>query len=89
MNDLARGIERAGLLAGGGARFGVIGCQQVLENFTQQFGVEGDLLFDGRVLFNRELVMILDRDQAAHCVFLVLRAVNFVQVNLAFFLQQE
>ena len=53
VDDLARGVERAGLLAGGGAGFRVVGGEQVLEHLAGQLRVERDFLLDGRVFLDR------------------------------------
>jgi hypothetical protein len=60
VHDGARGVEGAGLLAGGGLGFLVVGGEEVLEDLAEQFGVEGDFLIDGGVLDDGELVAVQD-----------------------------
>ena len=64
VHDGARGVERAGLLAGGGLGFLVVGGEEVLEDLAEEFGVEGDFLIDGGVLDDGELVAVQDADEA-------------------------
>ena len=64
VDDGARGVEGAGLLAGGGLGFLVVGSEEVLENFAEELGVEGDFLVDGGVLDDGELVAVEDVDEA-------------------------
>ena len=59
VHDGARGVEGAGLLAGGGLGFLVVGCEEVLEDLAKEFGIEGDFLIDGGVLDDGELVAVL------------------------------
>ena len=65
VDDFARGVEGAGLLAGGGAGLRVVGGEEVLEDLAEQFGVEGDFFFEGGVLFDGEFVAVEDVNQAA------------------------
>ena len=58
VDDFARGVERAGLFAGGGAGFGIVGGEQVLKHLAGQFRVEGDFLLDGRVFLDGEIVAV-------------------------------
>ena len=64
VHDGARGVEGAGLLAGGGLGFLVVGGEEVFEDFAEEFGVEGDFLINGGVLDNGELVAVQDVDEA-------------------------
>ena len=90
VDDLARGVERAGLFAGGGAGFGVVGGEEVLEDLAQQFGVEGDFLFDRGVLRDGELVAVEGVDQAAHFgAFESGLAIGLAQVHLAFLAEEK
>lgn len=68
VDDFPGRVERAGLLAGRGAGFGVIGGQEVLEHAPEQLGIERDFLLDQRVLGNGELVGLEDVEQAADAV---------------------
>ena len=64
VDDGARSVEGAGLLAGGGLGFLVVGGEEVLENFAEEFGIEGDFLVDGSVLDNSKFVAVEDVDEA-------------------------
>jgi hypothetical protein len=63
-HDGARGVEGAGLLAGGGLGFLVVGGEEVFEDFAEQFGIEGDFLIDRGVLDDGEFVAVQDGDEA-------------------------
>jgi len=62
VHDGAWGVEGAGLLAGGGPGFLVVGGEVVFEDFAEQLGIEGDFLIDGGVLDDGELVAVQDGD---------------------------
>ena len=62
--DGAGGVVGAGLFAGGVAGFRVVGGQQVFKDFAQKFGVQGDFLFRGGVLFYGEFVFVEQGDHA-------------------------
>jgi hypothetical protein len=64
VHDGARGVEGAGLLAGGGLGFLVVGGEEVFEDFAEEFGIESDFLIDGGVLDDGELVAVQDGDEA-------------------------
>ena len=65
VHDLAGRVVGAGLLAGVLAGFGVVGGEEVLEDLAEQFRVERDVLLDGRVLLDGELVAVEEPDEAA------------------------
>ena len=89
VNDFARRIERAGLLARGCPRFGVIGGEQVLKDAAEQLGVEGDFLLNRCVLGDGELIAVEDVDDAADGVTSVFRAVNGVEIGGVFVGEEE
>ena len=60
VHDGARGVERAGLFAGGGFGFLVVRGEQVFEDLAEEFGIKGDFLIDRRVLDDGELVTVQD-----------------------------
>jgi len=62
-NNFARGIERTRLLAGSFFSFGVVGSQQVFENITQQFRVEGNFNFGFGILFDGKIVAFEQGDK--------------------------
>ncbi len=64
VHDGAWRVEGAGLLAGRGLRFLVVGGEQVFEHLAQEFRIQGDFLIDGSVLDDGELVRGEDVDQA-------------------------
>ena len=66
VHDGARGVEGAGLFAGGGFGFLVVGGEEVFEDFAEQLGIEGDFLIDGRVFDDGELVAVQDGDEAGN-----------------------
>lgn len=78
VDDLAGGVEGAGLFAGGGFGFGVVGGQQVFKDLAQELRVQGDLLFNRGVFGDGEFVAVQDIDQAAHLVAPVGGAVDLV-----------
>ena len=61
---------------------GIVGRQQVLEHLAQQFRVERDVLFDRRVLGDREFVIVENSNQPAHLVAFAACAVDRVQIDL-------
>ena len=62
VDDFAWGVEGAGLFAGSCAGFGVIGSEQVFEDLSEEFGIQGDFLLYRCILGNREFVAVEDVD---------------------------
>ena len=90
VHDGARGVERAGLLAGGGPGFLVVGGEEVLEDFAEQFGVKRDFLIDGGVLDDGELVTVQDADQAGDLFLFALGvAIGRGEVGFLFAAEEE
>ena len=58
VDDFARGVERAGLFAGGRAGFRVIGREEIFKHLAGQFRVERHFLLDRRVFLDREMVAL-------------------------------
>ncbi len=84
IDDFARGVERAGLLASGRTGFRVIGGEKVFKHLTGQFGIERDFFFDGRVFRDSEFVVIERMNQPAHFDLLEFRvSVVLAQIHLA------
>ncbi len=71
-DDLARRVEGAEGLAGGGAGVFVVGGEEVFEDLAEQLGIEGDFLFQRSVFLDGEFVAGEDFDEAAD--FRALRA---------------
>ena len=65
VDDLARGVEGAGGLTGGDAGLGVVRGEEVLEDLTEELGVEGDVGVGGVVLVDGEVVTLQQGEQSA------------------------
>jgi hypothetical protein len=65
LHNLARGIERAALLACRLLRLGIVVAQEVLEDLAQELRVEGHLHVLRRVLLDGEHIAVEDREQTA------------------------
>ena len=65
VDDLARGVEGAGGLAGGDAGLGVVRGEEVLEDLAEELGVEGDVGVGGVVLVDGEVVALQQREKTA------------------------
>ena len=63
VDDFARGVERAGLLARGGAGLRVVGGEQIFENLAEQLWIKRDFFLDGGVFGNGELVAVENMDK--------------------------
>ena len=71
----ARRVERACRFSCRILRFGIVRSQEVLENPAKQFGVEGDDGIGGRVLFDGEVVLLKQVDEA-WLVFILIEEEN-------------
>ncbi len=56
VHDDPRRVEGTGRLSRHATGLRIEGCQKVLEDMAEEFGIEGDLLGKGRVLHEREVV---------------------------------
>ena len=54
------------MLAGGGFGFLIVGREQVLEDISEEFWVEGNFLVDGCVLLDGEVVGVEDIEKSTH-----------------------
>ena len=84
----ARGVKGTRLLAGSGLGFVVVGGQQVLKHFAQQFGVKRDFLIDRRVFDDGEFVGVQDMQKPANLFFLTLLVAISVR-EVCFMLRAE
>ena len=65
VDDLARGVEGAGGLAGGIPGLGVVGGKEVFEDLAEELGIEGDVGVGGVVLVDGEVVALQQGEEAA------------------------